>query len=305
MQPMRFSAKFDHIRELGLVAGWDIEFRQLSYGRQAVVGEFLVGEHVTVLDVSFNCAFHQLGYAPPGTVTVGIPYAGVRRWFGSDCAAMNILPFNQASGFDCVSDATFSGWTLSISESYLQSVADACNLPFDDRLWRPDSQSIIADSIEVRSLCDLMHAYTGRSQLALSPDMEERIAIALLIAAPSVKRADNSTPAARSHALSVALEYMRFHEDEPIKIQEICVSAGIAARTLERAFKENFGIGPKAYQHRSRLNGVRDALLKYGDKVKVADMANHKGFWHMGQFASDYKALFGELPSETIANRSS
>jgi len=30
-------------------------------------------------------------------------------------------------------------------------------------------------------------------------------------------------------------------------------------------------------------------------------MANRHGFWHMGQFAKDYKNLFGELPSQTLS----
>jgi len=32
----------------------------------------------------------------------------------------------------------------------------------------------------------------------------------------------------------------------------------------------------------------------------VADVANRHGFWHMGQFAKDYRKTFGELPSETL-----
>jgi transcriptional regulator GlxA family with amidase domain len=35
--------------------------------------------------------------------------------------------------------------------------------------------------------------------------------------------------------------------------------------------------------------------------MKIADAANAWGFWHMGQFAKDYRTLFGELPSQTRA----
>ena len=34
--------------------------------------------------------------------------------------------------------------------------------------------------------------------------------------------------------------------------------------------------------------------------MKVADVANEWGFWHMGGFAADYRKLFGELPSTTL-----
>ena len=32
----------------------------------------------------------------------------------------------------------------------------------------------------------------------------------------------------------------------------------------------------------------------------ITDIAKRWGFWHMGQFAADYKKQFGELPSETV-----
>jgi AraC family transcriptional regulator, ethanolamine operon transcriptional activator len=50
-----------------------------------------------------------------------------------------------------------------------------------------------------------------------------------------------------------------------------------------------------------RLNGVRKQL-RHADTstTRVADVANDWGFWHMGQFAADYKAFFSEKPLETL-----
>lgn len=33
---------------------------------------------------------------------------------------------------------------------------------------------------------------------------------------------------------------------------------------------------------------------------RVSDIANRRGFWHMGLFARDYRSFFGELPSTTL-----
>ena len=35
---------------------------------------------------------------------------------------------------------------------------------------------------------------------------------------------------------------------------------------------------------------------------KVANVANRWGFWHLGQFAADYREQFGELPSHTLCS---
>jgi AraC-like DNA-binding protein len=76
-------------------------------------------------------------------------------------------------------------------------------------------------------------------------------------------------------------------------------------RTLRRCFNEHFGIGPKAYISRYRLGQVRSALLRDRQDQSVMDIANEWVFWHMGQFAKDYRQMFGELPSMTpMSNRS-
>jgi transcriptional regulator GlxA family with amidase domain len=80
----------------------------------------------------------------------------------------------------------------------------------------------------------------------------------------------------------------------------------VSERTLEYAFVERFGIGPKEYLNAFRLVSVR-RQLRVADprRFKVADVANAWGFWHMGQFAADYQQRFDEKPSETLHSESS
>ena len=48
------------------------------------------------------------------------------------------------------------------------------------------------------------------------------------------------------------------------------------------------------------LRRVEDFLNAATTSHTITDLATQWGFWHMSQFAADYKRLFGELPSETI-----
>ena len=48
---------------------------------------------------------------------------------------------------------------------------------------------------------------------------------------------------------------------------------------------------------------AQEAIRAADETEGVADIANGWGFWHMGQFAADYRRQFGELPSETLARR--
>jgi hypothetical protein len=40
------------------------------------------------------------------------------------------------------------------------------------------------------------------------------------------------------------------------------------------------------------------------DEISVKSVAMSQGFWHFGRFARDYKLLFGENPSVTLADSS-
>ena len=94
--------------------------------------------------------------------------------------------------------------------------------------------------------------------------------------------------------------YMREHIDESISLQDLSEACGFRPRSLINAFEAFTGVSPMAYLKALRLNGVRKALGAAGrERARIIDVAMDWGFEHMGHFAADYRAMFGERPSET------
>ncbi|WP_455196273.1 helix-turn-helix domain-containing protein [Kaarinaea lacus] len=72
-------------------------------------------------------------------------------------------------------------------------------------------------------------------------------------------------------------------------------------KSKRHAFNDYYGVSPQQYLKSYRLNAVRKEMIAQNPShLKITDVANNWGFWHMGQFAQDYKRRFGELPSETM-----
>jgi len=107
------------------------------------------------------------------------------------------------------------------------------------------------------------------------------------------------SPRARTRALLRATAFIDAHANEAPTIRRICKATGSSWRTLDYAFKEHFSVTPKEYLQMVRLHGVRRELQLSGGETLIAGVANRWGFWHIGQFAADYRLKFGELPSVT------
>jgi transcriptional regulator GlxA family with amidase domain len=89
--------------------------------------------------------------------------------------------------------------------------------------------------------------------------------------------------------------------EQTADIAELCRIAGIGRRTLLRAFRAVHATTPARHLRAVRLNLARQALLASdaGSKT-VTEVATHFGFRELGRFATDYRTMFGETPSETL-----
>ena len=93
--------------------------------------------------------------------------------------------------------------------------------------------------------------------------------------------------------------------DAPLYMPELCVRLNVASRTLRTVCHEYLGMGPKKYLHVRRMHLVRRALrVGTPDTTTVTDTAMRYGFWELGRFAIEYRALFGESPSVTLRSGS-
>lgn len=89
-----------------------------------------------------------------------------------------------------------------------------------------------------------------------------------------------------------------------VYLPELCTRIGVAGRTLRLCCQDHVGMSPKRYLMLRRMHLARGALRQAasGDTT-VTDIATQFGFWELGRFAVEYKALFGESPSETLGCR--
>ncbi len=111
------------------------------------------------------------------------------------------------------------------------------------------------------------------------------------------------TPGNHRHDMIVAKfeEFLEANPNTPLYLPEICAAVGAAERTLRIACEELLGMGPIRYLALRRMHLVRRALLRaVSSTTTVTRIATDHGFWELGRFAVNYRALFGETPSATL-----
>jgi AraC family transcriptional regulator, ethanolamine operon transcriptional activator len=108
----------------------------------------------------------------------------------------------------------------------------------------------------------------------------------------------------RARVLKAALAAINDCPEKTLSVGDLCRVARASERTLHHAFMERFGLPPALYMKALRLNGARSDLCgDHEPSIKIADIANKWGFWHLGQFAKDYRQWFSELPSDTYQRK--
>jgi len=95
-------------------------------------------------------------------------------------------------------------------------------------------------------------------------------------------------------------EYLYDNPGKTLHSMDIARDLGVSVRTLNNAVVAIRGLSMHRYTRLRRLWHVRQQLVQgpSADALKAIALAN--GFWHMGEFRTLYRDLFGETPQQTL-----
>jgi transcriptional regulator GlxA family with amidase domain len=106
---------------------------------------------------------------------------------------------------------------------------------------------------------------------------------------------------ARRRVAKLAQEFIEERYRESFRIEDLCRETQVGVRTLQRCFREYFGITITMYLETVRLDGARRGLLAAEPEGhSVTEIAMNHGFKHLGRFSTRYRERFGESPKQTL-----
>ncbi|MBU2694414.1 AraC family transcriptional regulator [Pimelobacter sp. 30-1] len=141
-----------------------------------------------------------------------------------------------------------------------------------------------------------------RSPLAAT-HFEQTLISGLLAAQPNSSNEAPREPVAGSRVVRTVLGLIEAEPERAWRLAELAGEAGVSARTLQEAFQRELGSSPLEQLRRTRMERARRDLVEADPAhTSVTDIAARWGFFHLGRFSQSYRAMYQELPSQTLAS---
>jgi AraC family ethanolamine operon transcriptional activator len=167
---------------------------------------------------------------------------------------------------------------------------------------RPEPEALRTLRRQIRVLATVAQRQPDRlrsraARRAFEKDLLDEVARALASAAPVPIL---GRPSSHSAVVSAVEELLSARAGQPVTVTEMCRAARTTERTLRNAFTSVYGMGPNRFARLRRVNEVHRLLRAGRPEDSVAGIATELGIWDLGRFAAQYRALFRELPSQTL-----
>lgn len=244
------------------LSGWS------EYTRRGVTDEAARGDVVLVSGRDEAYAGRSQGVAVRG---VTLP------WSLLDDVARDVR------GEDCARSPRFHAYkpTTAVAAAHWRGLCD-----YVESALAPERGPV--SNVVVESLARLL----GHAALTTFPN--DVVEVSAVVAAQARR---DGTPASVRRAVA----HIEAQADDSLTVSAIAAAAHVSPRALQIAFRRHLGTTPMAYARRVRLDHARrDLLASDPDRETVSAVAVRWGFHNHGRFAAEYRAAYGENPSDTL-----
>lgn len=289
------------------LAGFDAEFTQLAPA--AVVGEHglaVIGS--TLLQSGRTLVPLLQRGATPALPTFYVVMPGSIPMVSRGCEnhGDRILITRAGEELYWRTPTDFSILAVSVDEAALRRVASELDMErgIDMALRSHSIRPAVAELLALRRELGWVAA-SAFGSAPRAPDLrlfEPRLIRSLVVAIGSCARCvDPARSQQRDHVVLGVEAALAGRPEHAFTREELSKAAGTSGRTVRRAIQTWFGLPPLKLARIRRLHRARRALRDGTPTgTRVIDVAVRFGFSHLSRFAGEYRALFGELPSQTL-----
>lgn len=282
---------------------WQQQYDQLSGGAFYGRIDELAFDKLQLFREHTSHALQQQCNVWPDSLWLGFAVGDEEcRINGESVTAQQLMCRPGDRHFELSTPADFDIYGIVVSQQALLHTAQVQGIRVDDGQWSAprrswDPQKLNALRYMLQRLLTPMHTGVGghlQQDLLLSVVLD-------VLQQGEPEQAQALSSQRRKAVVERVKDFMAAHPQADIDITGLCELTHVSRRTLQYSFESVLGLSPLRYLRLTRLNTVRRALLAgLDDGQSIAALAAQHGFWHAGQFAHDYKQLFGENPSDTL-----
>jgi AraC-like DNA-binding protein len=290
------------------------ELMQLEGGEVHVAATIVALGETLLVSARYSRRLLTRGAAPTGCVTLLLNASdSVPTRIGSRPIDARTCAVNGSGAEICnYAPRDTLPMTIAVSEEkwceWMSGCVHELRLPLGQtQILTANPRSVRRLTAHIDTVCGMAAARPARLRDAIWAGCLEDAVLAAthgMLDSSAIDRPLPSERIGRHRAVARARGFIHERLAETISLARLCRVSHAAARTLEYGFRELFEVSPITYVRCARLARVHKALHDADREPvqSVTDVATHWGFCHLGQFSIDYRIMFGESPSTTLAH---
>jgi AraC-like DNA-binding protein len=291
----------DHFREQ--LRGWDTPAIQIEPGPLSIRMRSIDLDGLTFFDIRVNRKVIDHSQIEKGWYNFVINISPA-IFCGNEIDSGHMIILSHGHEY---SNIIPSRW-YSIEILVSQTTLDDENIYLDPHIIRHPETATIPLPVELVGIFRRLAAMTFGERQAVPLDTAwlRRALLRALDKALAVGERRGSTlsthPQINGYDLAQrAIRYIKFRFGQRITVNDLAQNLNITPRALNYAIRSVFDMSPLDLVQAFRLNHVRNELWeKRLFEPAVTSAALMQDFGHLGRFSEQYRALFGELPSQTL-----
>lgn len=285
-----------------IVKNWHLDFNLLGKDDFSAEIHMIYNDQFSLVHEKLIGNIEQNGKTQDGFVVFSIPVKNNSFYWFDTKVRNELFLFPKKNTFKVISNGTFEVYVISISEALFFDTMQQMGMTKNNKLFNGQPHNLYLSNNFSSRLINLLYYFlnTNRNLTKKNNALINTIVQSLIKYIDQIElQKDQSKIKKKDRAIINAVEIINTQIETLYSIKQLCILTGISERSLLYGFKEKYNTTPSNYVKSVRLNKVKRELYNV-KRNRISSIAGKYNFWHMGQFAKDFKNKFGILPSEAI-----